>query len=146
MCGIIGIVGNTPVADRLVDGLRRMEYRGYDSAGLCTVDNATLIRRRAEGKLANLVQVLTDSPASGSVGIAHTRWATHGAPTAANAHPHATAHLALVHNGIIENFRELRAEVTADGRKLESETDTEVVAHLISRELEAGAKIGRAHV
>ena len=139
MCGIIGIVGIAPVADRLVDGLRRMEYRGYDSAGLCTVDDGKLVRRRAEGKLANLVQVLADSPAPGSVGIAHTRWATHGAPTATNAHPHATAHLALVHNGIIENFRELRAEVTADGRKLESETDTEVVAHLISRELEAGA-------
>src|SRR3546814_11233146 len=118
MCGIIGIVGNTPVADRLVDGLRRMEYRGYDSAGLCTVDNATLIRRRADGKLANLVQVLTDSPASGSVGISHTRWATHGAPTAPNAHPHPTAPPDLVHYGHFENFRELRSEERRVGAEL----------------------------
>ena len=139
MCGIIGIVGNQAVADRLVDGLRRMEYRGYDSAGLCTVHEGELIRRRAEGKLANLVEVLQQDSAPGEIGIAHTRWATHGAPTAKNAHPHATEHLALVHNGIIENYKELRAELTADGRTLESETDSEVVAHLVSREIEQGA-------
>ena len=139
MCGIIGIVGNQAVADRLVDGLRRMEYRGYDSAGLCTAHDGELIRRRAEGKLANLVEVLRQDSAPGEIGIAHTRWATHGAPTAKNAHPHATEQLALVHNGIIENYKELRAELTADGRTLESETDSEVVAHLVSREIERGA-------
>ena len=144
MCGIIGIVGKDAVADRLVDGLKRMEYRGYDSAGLCTVHVSELIRRRAEGKLSNLVNVLREDPAPGDIGIAHTRWATHGAPTAKNAHPHATEHLALVHNGIIENYKELRAELTADGRQLESETDSEVVAHLISREIEAGETAERA--
>ena len=138
MCGIIGIVGKEAVADRLVDGLKRMEYRGYDSAGICTVDNGELIRRRAEGKLANLVEVLAGNPASGDIGIAHTRWATHGAPTATNAHPHATEHLALVHNGIIENYKELRAELTEQGRKLESDTDSEVVAHLLSARVEGG--------
>jgi glucosamine--fructose-6-phosphate aminotransferase (isomerizing) len=138
MCGIIGIIGKEEVADRLVDGLRRMEYRGYDSAGVCTVEGAQLVRRRAEGKLMNLVRELARDPASGTIGIAHTRWATHGAPTAANAHPHATAELALVHNGIIENFRQLREELTARGRTFESETDSEVVAHLISEQVEAG--------
>ncbi len=139
MCGIIGIVGKEQVADRLVDGLRRMEYRGYDSAGVCTIHQGQLIRRRAPGKLANLVIELARDPAPGTTGIAHTRWATHGAPTAANAHPHATAELALVHNGIIENFRQLREALTARGRKFESETDSEVVAHLISEGVEAGA-------
>lgn len=139
MCGIIGIVGAEPVADRLVDGLRRMEYRGYDSAGVCTLENGGLVRRRAEGKLANLARVLDADPAPGVIGIAHTRWATHGAPTAANAHPHATGEVAIVHNGIIENFRELRSELAAAGRVFESETDSEVVAHLISAEVEAGA-------
>ncbi|HEY0959884.1 MAG TPA: glutamine--fructose-6-phosphate transaminase (isomerizing), partial [Novosphingobium sp.] len=138
MCGIIGIVGKEEVADRLVDGLRRMEYRGYDSAGVCTVHEGQLVRRRAEGKLVNLVRELARDPAPGHIGIAHTRWATHGAPTAANAHPHATAELALVHNGIIENFRPLREMLTARGRKFESDTDTEVVAHLISEKVEAG--------
>ena len=137
MCGIIGIVGNQPVAERLVDGLKRMEYRGYDSAGLCTLDDGQLIRRRAEGKLINLVFELERNPAPGAVGIAHTRWATHGAPTTSNAHPHATTEVALVHNGIIENFRPLRQELEARGREFESETDTEVVAHLISEQVEA---------
>jgi glucosamine--fructose-6-phosphate aminotransferase (isomerizing) len=136
MCGIIGIVSSEPVADRLVDGLRRMEYRGYDSAGVCTLDDGKLIRRRAEGKLNNLVAELAANPAPGDMGIAHTRWATHGAPTAQNAHPHATDRVALVHNGIIENFKELRAELQADGRTLESDTDSEVVVHLVSREIE----------
>ncbi|GGA01335.1 glutamine--fructose-6-phosphate transaminase (isomerizing) [Blastomonas marina] len=139
MCGIIGIVGNRAVADRLVDGLKRMEYRGYDSAGICTLDNGEMIRRRAEGKLSNLVAELSDNPAPGDIGIAHTRWATHGAPTANNAHPHATEHVALVHNGIIENFRSLREELRAKGRTFESETDSEVVAHMLSEEVENGA-------
>ena len=139
MCGIIGIVGRQEVADRLVDGLRRMEYRGYDSAGVCTAHGGQLIRRRAPGKLAGLVTELARDPAQGTTGIAHTRWATHGAPTAANAHPHATEQLALVHNGIIENFRSLREALTARGRKFESDTDTEVVVHLLSEQVEAGA-------
>jgi glucosamine--fructose-6-phosphate aminotransferase (isomerizing) len=138
MCGIIGIVGRQPVAERLVQGLRRMEYRGYDSAGLCTVDGDRLIRRRAEGKLMNLVLELERNPAPGDVGIAHTRWATHGSPTTHNAHPHATDELALVHNGIIENFRSLRQQLEARGRCFESETDTEVVAHLVSEQVESG--------
>ena len=138
MCGIIGIVGNEQVADRLVDGLRRMEYRGYDSAGICTVEGGQLVRRRAEGKLNNLVAELARNPASGLIGIAHTRWATHGAPTTSNAHPHATGEVALVHNGIIENFKTLRDALIARGRTFESETDTEVVAHLVSEQVEAG--------
>ena len=138
MCGIIGIVGKAEVADRLVDGLRRMEYRGYDSAGVCTVDDGALVRRRAEGKLNNLVAELAQNPAPGTIGIAHTRWATHGAPTTSNAHPHATGEVALVHNGIIENYKALRDELIARGRVFESETDTEVVAHLVSEQVEAG--------
>ncbi|PKP98028.1 MAG: glutamine--fructose-6-phosphate aminotransferase, partial [Alphaproteobacteria bacterium HGW-Alphaproteobacteria-13] len=138
MCGIIGIIGKDQVADRLVDGLRRMEYRGYDSAGVCTVEGGELIRRRAEGKLGNLVRELAGHPAPGTVGIAHTRWATHGAPTTNNAHPHATEEVALVHNGIIENFKPLREALAARGRTFESETDTEVVAHLISEQVETG--------
>jgi len=138
MCGIIGIIGQAQVADRLVDGLRRMEYRGYDSAGVCTVEDGQLIRRRAEGKLNNLVKELAGHPAPGTVGIAHTRWATHGAPTTSNAHPHATQEVALVHNGIIENFKPLREALQARGRVFESETDTEVVAHLVSEQIEAG--------
>ena len=138
MCGIIGIVGKEAVAERLVDGLRRMEYRGYDSAGICTIHDGALIRRRAEGKLANLAREVAARPAAGEVGIAHTRWATHGAPTEANAHPHATPEVALVHNGIIENFRPLREELRGQGRTFESETDSEVVVHLLSLRIEQG--------
>ncbi|NMW30925.1 glutamine--fructose-6-phosphate transaminase (isomerizing) [Altererythrobacter sp. RZ02] len=139
MCGIIGIVGKEQVADRLVDGLRRMEYRGYDSAGVCTIDQGALVRRRAQGKLKNLVTELAQNSAPGLIGIAHTRWATHGAPTTHNAHPHATDDVALVHNGIIENYKPFRDGLIADGRSLESDTDSEVVAHLISQQVENGA-------
>ncbi len=139
MCGIIGIIGKGDVAERLVDGLKRLEYRGYDSAGVATVYQGAIERRRAEGKLANLVNELHDAPLPGTTGIAHTRWATHGAPTTSNAHPHATGEVALVHNGIIENFKPLRAELMARGRIFDSQTDTEVVAHLVSELVEQGA-------
>jgi len=138
MCGIIGIVGKEPVAERLVDGLRRLEYRGYDSAGVCSLENGVLTRRRAEGKIANLERRLHDDPLTGHIGIAHTRWATHGAPNETNAHPHATDRVALVHNGIIENFKALRDELQALGHVFESQTDTEVVAHLITQLLREG--------
>ena len=139
MCGIVGIVGRSPVASRLFDGLRRLEYRGYDSAGIVTVQGGDFDRRRAEGKLDNLKRELDSAPLGGEVGIAHTRWATHGAPTVGNAHPHIAGPVALVHNGIIENFKVLRDELIADGRTFLSETDSEVVAHLVAREVEAGA-------
>ena len=138
MCGIIGIIGKDNAADHLVDGLKRMEYRGYDSAGVCTLHNGEMIRRRAQGKLVNLVEELKGNSAPGSVGIAHTRWATHGAPTTSNAHPHATKNVALVHNGIIENFKSLRAGLTERGKSFESDTDTEVVAHLLCEQIDAG--------
>ena len=139
MCGIVGILGLGPVADRLLDGLKRLEYRGYDSAGMCTVHDGMFDRRRAPGKLANLARVLGESPLPGDSGIAHTRWATHGAPTEDNAHPHIAGDVVLVHNGIIENFKPLRDELIAAGRTFLSQTDTEVVAHLIAREVESGA-------
>ncbi len=139
MCGIVGIVGRAEVADRLVDALKRLEYRGYDSAGVATLEGGRIERRRAEGKLANLARVLAADPLDGTTGIGHTRWATHGGPSERNAHPHATQRVAVVHNGIIENFRELKRELEAEGRGFESDTDTEVVAHLVSREVEAGA-------
>ena len=139
MCGIVGIIGAKPVAQRLFDGLKRLEYRGYDSAGIATVDNGAFARRRAEGKLENLERELGRAPLGGLVGIAHTRWATHGAPTVGNAHPHIAGDVALVHNGIIENFKPLRDELLAAGRTFTSETDSEVVAHLVDREIENGA-------
>ena len=138
MCGIIGILGNEAVSGRLLDGLKRLEYRGYDSAGIATVHDGAIDRRRAAGKLDNLGRVLDADPLPGVVGIAHTRWATHGAPTEDNAHPHATDEVAIVHNGIIENFKPLREELVARGRTFRSQTDTEVVAHLISEQVEAG--------
>ena len=144
MCGIIGILGAEEVSERLLNGLRRLEYRGYDSAGICTIHDGFLDRRRAEGKLDNLAKKLLAEPLAGDVGIAHTRWATHGAPTTDNAHPHATGEVALVHNGIIENFKALRDELLARGRTFESQTDTEVVAHLISEQVEQGVEPAEA--
>ncbi|HXL64753.1 MAG TPA: glutamine--fructose-6-phosphate transaminase (isomerizing) [Xanthobacteraceae bacterium] len=138
MCGIIGIIGGEPVAPLLIDALKRLEYRGYDSAGIATLEDGALVRRRAQGKLKNLEQKLAREPLAGSIGIGHTRWATHGRPTEVNAHPHATERLAVVHNGIIENFAELRRELEGKGVKFSTETDTEVVAHLVSEELERG--------
>jgi glucosamine--fructose-6-phosphate aminotransferase (isomerizing) len=137
MCGIIGILAKRPVAPLLLDGLKRLEYRGYDSAGMATLVNGRIERRRAEGKIARLEAELEKAPLAGTIGIGHTRWATHGAPTVKNAHPHATDRVALVHNGIIENFQELRAELEGEGVRFETETDTEVVAHLLTRELNA---------
>jgi len=139
MCGIVGILGRQPVADLLVDSLKRLEYRGYDSAGVATLEGAHIERRRAEGKLKNLETRLKSSPLLGRVGIGHTRWATHGKPTENNAHPHASGKVAVVHNGIIENFRELRAELERGGAKFDSETDTEVVAHLVNSYLSKGS-------
>ena len=138
MCGIVGILGQGPVAGDLLDGLKRLEYRGYDSAGICTLVDGEFARRRAEGKLKNLSAKLAEDPLPGSIGIAHTRWATHGAPTEDNAHPHIVGDVAVVHNGIIENFKPLRDELQAEGRLFLSETDTEVVGHLVARELEGG--------
>ena len=135
MCGIVGIVGRQPVAGHLVEALKRLEYRGYDSAGVATVDHGMLGRRRAEGKLTALEKRLEQEPLAGNIGIGHTRWATHGKPSESNAHPHATASVAVAHNGIIENFRELREKLVYDGAKFTSETDTEVVAHLVTAEL-----------
>src|SRR6266480_2017049 len=138
MCGIVGILGREPVAGLLVDALKRLEYRGYDSAGVATLEAGQLARRRAEGKLRNLEARLTREPLAGTIGIGHTRWATHGRPTEHNAHPHATERLAVVHNGIIENFRELRDELEKTGAKFGSDTDTEVVAHLVTQEMKNG--------
>ena len=138
MCGIVGILGSKPVAPDLVDALRRLEYRGYDSAGIATVENGHLERRRAEGKLRNLESRLLAEPLNGHTGIGHTRWATHGRPTERNAHPHMSAELSVVHNGIIENYRELKAELTAKGHVFETETDTEAVVHLITDEMRSG--------
>ncbi|MBX9840675.1 MAG: glutamine--fructose-6-phosphate transaminase (isomerizing) [Xanthobacteraceae bacterium] len=144
MCGIVGILGHEPVAGQLVDALKRLEYRGYDSAGVATLESGALTRRRAEGKLRNLESRLREAPLSGTIGIGHTRWATHGKPTESNAHPHATDRIAVVHNGIIENFRELRDELEKTGARFASETDTEVVAHLVTAEMKKGRKPAEA--
>src|SRR5690554_2680025 len=132
MCGIVGIIGTEPVADRLVHALRRLEYRGYDSAGIATLSATGLDRRRAGGKLDNLEQTLANQPLEGTIGIGHTRWATHGGATEINAHPHMAGQVAVVHNGIIENFRELLKELGEEGYFPDSETDTEVVALLVA--------------
>jgi glucosamine--fructose-6-phosphate aminotransferase (isomerizing) len=144
MCGIIGIAGNEGTAERLVDGLKRLEYRGYDSAGIAVLQDGKLQRRRAEGKIRNLEKVVTNDPCDGNLGIAHTRWATHGKPTTSNAHPHWHGGIAIVHNGIIENFRELRDELKALGHEFESETDSEVIAHVISANIDAGMPMREA--
>ncbi len=138
MCGIIGITGDGPVVPRLIDSLKRLEYRGYDSAGVAVAVEGQVERRRAQGKIRNLEAELAEHPLAGVVGIGHTRWATHGAPTTANAHPHKAGRVTLVHNGIIENFAELKAELAAEGRVFESQTDTEVVAHLLDSQLAKG--------
>ncbi len=139
MCGIIGIVGKAPVSDRLIESLKRLEYRGYDSAGIAIQADGRVERRRALGKIRALEAALTERPLTAEVGIGHTRWATHGAPSERNAHPHTAGRVTLVHNGIIENFAELKTELQAEGRVFESETDTEVVAHLIDHYLAGGA-------
>ena len=138
MCGIIGILGKRPVSGPILDALKRLEYRGYDSAGIATVVDCQIDRRRASGKLANLATLLKAEPLKGDVGIGHTRWATHGPPVEKNAHPHATERVAVVHNGIIENFAELRAELEKAGRVFESDTDTETIAHLLTHLLDKG--------
>jgi glutamine---fructose-6-phosphate transaminase (isomerizing) len=140
MCGIVGILGRGPVADQIVDSLKRLEYRGYDSAGIATLEGDHLERRRAEGKLKNLEIRLRAEPLAGHTGIGHTRWATHGKPTENNAHPHATARVAVVHNGIIENFRELRQGLQKKGTVFKTETDTEIVLHLVDDMLGQGLK------
>ncbi len=138
MCGIVGIVGRQAVAPLLVDALKRLEYRGYDSAGVATIENGKLGRRRAQGKLVNLERELAAHPLAGTTGIGHTRWATHGVPNETNAHPHFSGNVAVVHNGIIENFRELREMLKADGYEFASQTDTEVVAHLVAQGMKQG--------
>ena len=138
MCGIIGILGKRDVATALLDGLKRLEYRGYDSTGIATLVNGRIDRRRAEGKITNLETLLAKQPLSGTTGIGHTRWATHGRPSVNNAHPHATDKVAVVHNGIIENFQELREELGKAGHKFTTETDTETVAHLLTELLSKG--------
>jgi glucosamine--fructose-6-phosphate aminotransferase (isomerizing) len=140
MCGIVGIIGKRDVSPLLVEGLKRLEYRGYDSAGIATLANGHIKRRRAQGKIANLEAKLAERPIDGTIGIAHTRWATHGVPNEVNAHPHATERVAIVHNGIIENFQEIKAELIAEGHKFESQTDSEIVAHLVTHYLDKQMK------
>ncbi|MEO5372713.1 MAG: glutamine--fructose-6-phosphate transaminase (isomerizing) [Alphaproteobacteria bacterium] len=139
MCGIVGIIGKSDVTPLLIEGLKRLEYRGYDSAGVATLVDGRIERRRSEGKLSNLEALLAANPLVGRTGIGHTRWATHGVPNETNAHPHANEHVAVVHNGIIENFHDLRSELTRKGHVFESETDTEVVVHLITQHLREGS-------
>src|SRR5271156_25680 len=138
MCGIVGVLGTGPVAGSIVDALKRLAYPGYDSAGVATLENGRLERRRAEGKLKNLEAKLAAEPLSGSIGIGHTRWATHGKPTEANAHPHASRGLAVVHNGIIENFKALREELAAKAPRFETETDSEIAAFVVEDEIASG--------
>ena len=138
MCGIIGVIGARPAAPILLEALRRLEYRGYDSAGVATLVNGHIDRRRAEGKLVNLANALERTPLAGTIGIGHTRWATHGAPTESNAHPHGTDRVSVVHNGIIENHAELRAELEEAGQQFSTETDTETVAQLVDLQLKQG--------
>src|SRR5262245_41967877 len=136
MCGIIGIIGKADATPLLLEGLKRLEYRGYDSAGIATLVNGSIARRRAEGKLVNIDCLLHPEPLAGTSGIGHSRCATHVRPNETNAHPHATDRVSIVHDGIIENFEELRSDLAAQGHKFETETDTEVVAHLLTRYLQ----------
>ncbi len=138
MCGIVGVLGAKPAAPIILEALKRLEYRGYDSAGIATLVEGGILRRRAQGKLFNLKKALDDAPLAGTIGIGHTRWATHGAPNETNAHPHVTDRVAIVHNGIIENFRELREQLTRDGAHFTTETDSEVIAHLVTHYLNKG--------
>src|ERR1700722_4299883 len=138
MCGIVGILAQRPVADLLLEGLKSLEYRGYDSAGIATLSNSHIENRRADGKIVTLAAKLEKLPLPGTVGIGHTRWATHGKPTEHNAHPHATDKVAIVHNGIIENYRELREELEKKQHRFNSETDSETIAHLITDYLNQG--------
>src|SRR5579872_5387654 len=138
MCGIVGIAGTRDVAPVILEALKRLEYRGYDSAGIATLVDDRIERRRSPGKLSRLEDVLRAKPLPGHTGIGHTRWATHGAPTEINAHPHASGRVAIVHNGIIENFRELREELVRNGHKFESQTDSEVCAHLVTDLIDKG--------
>ena len=144
MCGIIGIIGTSDAAQRLVEGLRRLEYRGYDSAGVATLVNGRIERCRAEGKLKNLDRKLQAEPLAGTIGIGHTRWATHGGPTENNAHPHATEKCAVVHNGIIENYKALKAELQERGHPFATETDTEVIVHLVTDLLDRGLDLAKS--
>src|SRR5487761_903572 len=144
MCGIVGVIGTRPAAPLILDSLRRLEYRGYDSAGIATLVEGHIDRRRAEGKLGNLAAVLDRRPLAGTTGIGHTRWATHGAPTESNAHPHGTARVSIVHNGIIENHAELRAELEEAGQVFSTETDTETVAQLVDLNLRRGMQPAEA--
>jgi len=138
MCGIIGVIGKKNASDLLISGLRRLAYRGYDSAGIATLIDGKIVRRRAEGKISNLESLLKKNPLLGSIGIAHTRWATHGIPNEINAHPHANDHVAIVHNGIIENFRDLRIELESKGYNFSTDTDSEVIVHLASEYIKEG--------
>ena len=142
MCGIVGILGKGAAAPRIVEALKRLEYRGYDSAGVATLEHGELRRVRAEGKLRNLEAKLIERPLGGAIGIGHTRWATHGKPTENNAHPHASERLAVVHNGIIENFRSLREELAGKGYRFATETDSEIAAFLVTDALDAGKSSG----
>src|SRR6516165_9585153 len=144
MCGIVGVLGRGPVAGPILEALKRLEYRGYDSAGIATLEDGRLERRRAEGKLKNLEAKLADNPLTGAIGIGHTRWATHGKPTETNAHPHASPRLAVVHNGIIENFKALREELAAKGHVFATETDSEIAAFAVEDELASGKTPGEA--
>ena len=146
MCGIIGVIGTQNVTQQVVEGLRRLEYRGYDSAGVATINAGKLDRRRAEGKLSALESVLAATPLEGKVGIGHTRWATHGPAVTRNAHPHSSSHVAVVHNGIIENYKPLKEQLAAQGTKFSSDTDTEIIAHLFTSHLQAGDEVKAAAI
>ena len=143
MCGILGIVSKKDIISPMVEGLKKLAYRGYDSSGLATINNKTIIKRRASGKIENLEKILSSNPIKGNIGIAHTRWATHGVPNETNAHPHATNRVAIVHNGIIENYKDIIASLKSKFL-LDSETDSEVIAHLFTSYLEDGLDINEA--